>query len=325
MPKSMKNKPIVIICGDPESTFNEILIKSLKNEIFKKLNNPIIIFCSKRLFQNELKNLKTKIDFQMFDDKSSFNKKKIYLFDIPLNSKNLSLKKKNSYINNSFNLGLNFLKKNNPLALINGPISKAKFLRGKYNGITEYLAFKTKSLNEVMLIFNKNLSVSPITTHVPVNQVTQRIKKKVIINKIKSINEFYKKYLGFKPKIAITGLNPHCETFYGKNVEKSEIMPAIKILKKKNIKIFGPFAADTIFLKRNREKFNVIVGMYHDQVLAPMKTIFGFDAINITIGLPFVRITPDHGPNYEMFGLNKSRPDSLIQAFNFLNKYVSKT
>ena len=65
--------------------------------------------------------------------------------------------------------------------------------------------------------------------------------------------------------------------------------------------------------------------MYHDQVLAPMKTIFGFDAINITIGLPFIRITPDHGPNYEMFGLNKSKPDSLIQAFNFLNRYVSKT
>ncbi len=64
--------------------------------------------------------------------------------------------------------------------------------------------------------------------------------------------------------------------------------------------------------------------MYHDQVLTPMKTIFGFDAINITIGLPFIRISPDHGPNYQMFGLNKSSPDSLIKAFNFLNKYVNK-
>ena len=72
-------------------------------------------------------------------------------------------------------------------------------------------------------------------------------------------------------------------------------------------------------------KFDVIVGMYHDQVLTPMKTIFGFDAINITIGLPFLRITPDNGPNYEMFRLNKSKPDSLIQAFSFIKKYVSKT
>ena len=88
------------------------------------------------------------------------------------------------------------------------------------------------------------------------------------------------------------------------------------------MKVSGPFSADTIFLEKNRKKFDVIVGMYHDQVLTPMKTIFGFNAINITIGLPFIRITPDHGPNYEMFGLNKSDPQSLIQAFNFLNKYV---
>ena len=148
--------------------------------------------------------------------------------------------------------------------------------------------------------------------------------KKIIIDKIIKINEFYKKFLGFKPNIAVTGLNPHCETFLGKNVEKSEILPAIKILRKKKIKVLGPFSADTIFLKQNRKNFDVIIGMYHDQVLAPIKTIFGFDAINITIGLPFIRITPDHGPNYEMFGLNKSKPDSLIQAFNFLNNYVVK-
>ena len=148
---------------------------------------------------------------------------------------------------------------------------------------------------------------------------------KNIISKIINIDKFYKKFLGIKPKIAVTGLNPHCETFVGKNIEKTQILPAIKFLKKKKIKILGPFSADTIFLKTKRVKFDVIVGMYHDQVLAPMKTIFGFNAINITIGLPFVRITPDHGPNYEMFGLNKSKPDSLIQAFNFLNRYVSKT
>ena len=164
--------------------------------------------------------------------------------------KKLSLKKKNSYIEKSFEIGLNLIKKNNSLALINGPISKTTFLKGKYNGITEYLAFKTKSFNEVMLIFNKELSVSPITTHIPINKVTQKIKKKIIINKINNINEFYKKFLGFKPNIAVTGLNPHCETFVGKNIEKTEILPAIKILKKKKIKILGPFSADTIFLKK---------------------------------------------------------------------------
>ena len=320
----MKNKSLVIICGDPKSTFNEILIKTFKNKVFKNARFPIIIICSKKLFKSDLKKLKTKIDFQNLDNKNNFLKKKIYLIDIPLDLKNISLVNTNKYIKKSFEIGLSLMKENKSFALINGPISKNTLLKGKFNGITEFLAFKTRSFNEVMLIFNKKLSVSPITTHVQINKVTQKIRKEIIVNKIKKINSFYKKFLGFKPIIAVTGLNPHCETFSGKNFEKTEISTAIKILKKKKIKVSGPFSADTIFLKRNRKKFHVIVGMYHDQVLAPMKTIFGFNAINITIGLPFVRITPDHGPNYKMFGLNKSNPDSLIQAFNFLNKYVKK-
>ncbi len=320
----MKNKPIVIICGDPKSIFNEILIKTLKSKVLKNVKSPLIIIGSKKLLQNELKKLKKKAHFHKFDSQTRLNNKNLYIIDIPLVQKKLSLAEKNKFIAKSFKIGLSLFKKNS-FALINGPISKTTFLKGKYNGITEYLAFKTRSLNEVMLIFNKKLSVAPITTHIPINQVAPKIKKKIIINKIKNINEFYKKFLGFKPKIAVTGLNPHCESFVGKNIEKIEIFPAIKFLKKIKIKVSGPFSADTIFLKNNREKFDVIVGMYHDQVLTPIKTIFGFDAINITIGLPFVRVTPDHGPNYEMFGLNKSKPDSLIQAFNFLNKHVVKT
>ena len=320
----MQNKYIIIICGDPESTFNEILIKTLKDKVFKKVKHPVIIIGSKKLFQNELKRLKKKINFQNFNNQIKLRKKKVYLIDIPLDFKNLTLVKKNLYIEKSFQAGLNLIKENKSLVIINGPISKTTFLKGKYNGITEYLAFKTGVSNEVMLIYNDKLSVSPITTHIPINKVAQKIKKRIIVNKIQNINNFYKKFLGFKPHIAVTGLNPHCETFEGKDIEKTEILPAIKILKKKKIKVLGPFSADTIFLKENRKRFNIIVGMYHDQVLGPMKTIFGFDAINITIGLPFIRITPDHGPNYKMFGLNKSNPESLIQAFSFLNKYAIK-
>ena len=321
----MKNKSIVIICGDPKSTFNEILIKTLNNKILRNIKIPIIIVGSKKLLKNESKKLKIRINLQKFEDKTNFKKNNVYIFDIPINQKKLSLSNKNKYIAKSFEIGLNLLKNKKSFALINGPISKKTFLKGKYNGITEYLAFKTGSFNEVMLIFNKKLSVSPITTHIPIHQVAQKIKKNVIINKINIIHAFYKKFLGFKPNIAVTALNPHCETFVGKNIEKTEILPAVKLLRGKKIKISGPFSADTIFLRENRKKFDVIVGMYHDQVLSPMKTIFGFEAINITIGLPFVRITPDHGPNYEMFGKNKSKPDSLIQAFNFIKKYVIKT
>ena len=324
MHKLVKNKPIIIVCGDPKSTFNEILIKSISNKIFVNKNFPVIIICSKNLLKKEVKRLKKKIIFHDYRGQKKLNKKNLYIVDIPINlKKNMSLNQMNIYTKKCFDVSLNLLKKNVSSALINGPISKTNFLRGKYNGITEFLAHKTRSLNEVMLIFNKELSVSPITTHLPINLVTKKIKKKDIINKVLKINYFYKKFFGFNPKIAVTGLNPHCETFIGKDIEKSEILPAIKILKNKKISILGPFSADTIFLESNRKKFNVIVGMYHDQVLGPMKTIYGFNAINITLGLPFIRISPDHGPNYKMYGLNKSKPDSLLQAFSFLKKYAN--
>ena len=92
------------------------------------------------------------------------------------------------------------------------------------------------------------------------------------------------------------------------------------MLNKRGFNIFGPYSADTFFIKNNRGKFNVVLGMYHDQVLTPIKTLFEYDAINITLGLPFIRISPDHGPNEEMIGKNLSNPLSLIQAIKFLDK-----
>ena len=171
-----------------------------------------------------------------------------------------------------------------------------------------------------MLIYNKNLSVCPVTTHLPLKQVVKKINKKTISDKITLINNFYKKFLGFKPKIAVLGVNPHCESIDNYNEDKKIILPTINNLKKK-FKISGPYPADTVFIKNIRDKFDVIVGMYHDQVLAPIKTIYEYDAINITVGLPFIRISPDHGPNEKMLGKNISNPLSLIKAISFLDKH----
>ncbi|WP_415321308.1 4-hydroxythreonine-4-phosphate dehydrogenase PdxA [Candidatus Pelagibacter sp. Uisw_092] len=188
-------------------------------------------------------------------------------------------------------------------------------------GITEYLAKKNGKKNEVaMLIFNKKLSVSPVTTHLALKDVHKHISKQKIYTHIKLITEFYKKNLKKKPKIAITGLNPHCESNFKNSEENTIIIPAIKNLKSKNFKIEGPFPADTIFMQAHLKKYDVIVGMYHDQVLTSMKALFGFDAINITLGLPFVRISPDHGPNSSMLGKNLSDPKSLTKALKFLDK-----
>ncbi len=171
-----------------------------------------------------------------------------------------------------------------------------------------------------MLIYNSNISVSPINTHLPIKLVSKNLSKKKIINNSKLIHNFYRKYLKKNPKIAVLGLNPHCETIDRANEENKIIIPSLKIIKNKKIQIFGPFSADTFFFKKNIIMFDVVVGMYHDQVLTPLKTLYNFDAINLTLGLPFIRISPDHGTNNQMIGKNISNPQSLISAFNFLNK-----
>ena len=203
---------------------------------------------------------------------------------------------------------------------MNGPINKKSFLKKKYLGVTEYLAKKTNSKNPVMLIYNNKISVSPITTHLPIKHVVNNLNKSKIIKNIKLINNFYKKNFNFKPKIAVLGLNPHCETIERVSEEQRIITPAIYTLKKQRLSVDGPFSADTFFIYKNIEKYDVVVGMYHDQVLTPLKTLFNFDAINITIGLPFIRVSPDHGPNYSMVGKNKSDPSSIFCAMEFFNK-----
>ena len=322
-------KPIFIILGEPNSIFIELLSKVLnKNYIKKEINYPIILIGSKDLLKAQLKILKKKIFFQIID-KNNLNfsklKKKIYLIDIKYNFKKafekISFKSKN-YITKWFKIGLNFVNSGKGNILINGPISKKFFLPKKYPGITEYIFDKSRkklSKNPVMIIFNKKLSVSPITTHIPLKEVNKKINEKIIVNNVLKIDNFYRKNLKLKPNIAIFGLNPHCETKSKYNEEQKIILPAIKKLKNQKINVVGPFSADTFFLKKNLIKYNSVVGMYHDQVLTPFKTLFGFDASNITLGLPFLRISVDHGPNETMLGKNKSNTMSLENIFNFIN------
>ena len=152
-----------------------------------------------------------------------------------------------------------------------------------------------------------------------IKECVKKLRKKLIREKIIIVNDFFKKNFGFKPKIGVVGLNPHCESINKYNEDEKILLPVINSMKKKFF-IKGPIPSDTIFLRNNRKKFDVIIGMYHDQVLAPLKTLYEYDAINITLGLPFLRVTPDHGPNEIMVGKNRSNPTSLIKAIDFLDK-----
>ena len=309
----MNFKPILIVPGEPKSIFFEILFKSLK---LIKIKSPLIIICNKKILYKEIKKFNFRKEIEELDlkmlSKKKINNKKIYLINISNNNPKI-------YIQKCFDYAFSLLKKGLTNKFINGPINKNKTLKKKYLGMTEYISHSFNKKKFAMLIYNEKLSVCPITTHLPLSQISKKITRNTIKEKIVIINNFYKNFLGIKPRIAVTGLNPHCESVLNFNEDEKIILPTIKSLKKK-FNVQGPFPADTIFLSNNRKKFDVIVGMYHDQVLGPIKTLFEYDAINITIGLPFLRITPDHGPNKKMIGKNKSNPISLIKALNFIDK-----
>ena len=315
---------ILIVAGEPNSVFLEIFFKTIKRI---KIKNPLILIGSHRVLTLQMKKLNFKKKIKVLDQKNLKNyrldNKSINLIDVRYQTNKAFEKvssKSNSYIKSCFEIAFKLIRENKIKKLINGAINKETFLNKKYLGITEYISKEFKSRKTAMLIYNKKLSVCPITTHLPIKLVPNKIKKKSISEKVFLINNFYIKKFGFKPKIAILGLNPHCESIHKYNEDDKIIKPIVKHLNTK-YRVSGPFSADTIFLKNNRKKFDVIIGMYHDQVLAPLKTLFEYDAINITLGLPFDRISPDHGPNEKMVGRNISNPLSLLKAIQFLGEY----
>ena len=213
----MNYKPIIVVAGEPNSIFLEILFKAKKKYNFKK---PIILIVSKKLLLEQMKKLNSNFEINDVDIKKSLNLKNknniINIININYGFKKCFDKisrKSNAYIEKSFKIALKLLKKNKFSGLINGPISKKNFLREKFPGITEYLGNKEKS-KVAMLIYNKKLSVSPLTTHLPLKEVNKKISKKKIIDHVNLIRHFYKNVLKKVPKIAITGLNPHCESNY---------------------------------------------------------------------------------------------------------------
>ncbi len=321
----MMIKPIAIIAGEPNSISSEIIFKSW---LLRKnyLHKPIIIIGSIDLLNLQKKKLKYKINIQKVNENFKFNKinkKTLWVYDINYKQDKAFQKiskKTNKYIFNCFDAAIKLINKKKILGIINCPISKETLFNKRHQGITEFISKKCKCKgNEVMLIYNKKFSVSPLTTHISLKDVNKKIDKKKIIKNTITINNFYKKNFNKKPKIGILGLNPHN---FSKNIDDKQyvINLAIKKIKSLGIKIVGPIVPDSSFLIAKKNKIDVILGMYHDQVLTTFKTLFKYDAINITLGLPFIRISPDHGIGFDILNKKKANPQSLIESIKFFNK-----
>jgi len=205
--------------------------------------------------------------------------------------------------------------------IVTNPISKSVLYEAGFQhpGHTEYLAaLDGTDKPPIMMLANAHLRAIPLTIHQSLASVPSAITERLIIESITDIYEALKKDFGIAhPHIAVCGLNPHAgEDGHLGTEDKLVITPAIEALKTRNINVSGPYPADTLFTPEARAKYDVAIGMYHDQVLIPVKTLDFHNSVNITLNLSFIRTSPDHGTAFEIAGTGVAKADSLIAAID---------
>ena len=214
-------------------------------------------------------------------------------------------------------------------SICTNPINKKVLKDGcnfKYPGHTEFLAKLANLDKSVMMLVCDELRVVPITIHVALNDVSKLLTEKLIIETVRTTNQSLIDNFGIiKPRIAISGLNPHAgENGTFGDEEIHIIQPAVQILRNEGLNIIGPLSADTMFHSEARKQYDVAICMYHDQALIPIKTIDFYGGVNMTLGLPFIRTSPDHGTAFELAGTRKANPMSLINALKLAHNTANE-
>lgn len=214
-------------------------------------------------------------------------------------------------------------------AMVTAPLSKKGLHLAGYDfpGHTELLAYLTATRNYAMMFVSDKYRVVLVTTHLPLSEVAQILSRKKILEKLMVAQKAFQRYFGVKkPKIGVCALNPHCgeEGILGTE-EKKIIIPAIKAAQKMRIKACGPVSSDAIFSPRVSKDFDCILAMYHDQGLIPLKMGGLGGAVNVTIGLPIIRTSPDFGTATDIAGKGIADPKGMINAILLAVQMVKKT
>jgi 4-hydroxythreonine-4-phosphate dehydrogenase len=213
--------------------------------------------------------------------------------------------------------------------VVTNPIAKSVMYEGgfKFPGHTEYLAHLSakpgaKAPRPVMLIWSDELAVVPATIHVPLKDVPGLLTTDLLIETGRIVaHDFIKRFGIAKPRLAFCGLNPHAGEDGSIGREEIEIIrPAMQALAAEGIAVSGPHPADTLFHAEARKRYDVVIGMYHDQVLIPAKTLAFDHAVNVTLGLPFIRTSPDHGTAFDIAGTGRANPASLLAALKLARR-----
>ena len=205
--------------------------------------------------------------------------------------------------------------------LVTAPVHKEamRFVDKGFVGHTEYLAEVSKTKHVAMMFDGGPVKVTLVTVHTPLREVSRAICRDNVAMKIQLTDRFLKKFYRLsRPRIAVSALNPHGSEF-GEE-ERKEIVPAIRAMRRKGVLVDGPFPGDTLFYEARRGKYDAAVFMHHDQGLAPLKAVAFDKAVNLTIGLPFIRTSPDHGTAFDLAGKNRADEGSMKEALRLAAK-----
>lgn len=317
----MTSRYILLTPGEPAGIGPDLILQ-LAEKSFKK---PIIVVASKRLLQQRAKQLGLSITI---NDASLQNVPKhipnmLHVLDIPLVEPCIPGKLNISnaaYVLETIKTAASTCLNNPSFSLVTGPIHKGIINESgiSFTGHTEYLATLSKVKRVVMMLASSDLRVALATTHLPLRDIPSTLSDELLTDVISILHQSLEQQFDIKePTIMVCGLNPHAgESGHIGNEEQEIITPCINKLKQKGIKLIGPLPADTAFATKHRRQADAILAMYHDQGLAPLKALSFGDAVNITLGLPFIRTSVDHGTALSLAGTGKASSTSLQAAIS---------
>ena len=322
-------KPILAITmGDPAGIGPEIIVKALQLPKVWRACRPLIIG-SRPLLEHTIQSLKTTLPIMEVDGhdgptaKHTFRRGRLPLFDpfsIPVRSIKLGRisAKAGEMAVTCIQSAVRLAQAGCVAGIVTAPINKqAMYLAGHlYPGHTEMLADLTKAKESGMMIMGGPLKIVFTTTHLALRDISEALTVQKIVKAIRLAHFGLKQLFGVKkPRIAVAGFNPHAgENGLFGDEEQRLILPAIKQAKAQGIACNGPHPADTMFAKALTGAFDGIVALYHDQGLIPLKTVAFGHCVNITLGLPILRTSVDHGTAFDIAGKGKADPTSLVDA-----------
>ncbi len=325
-------KPVIgITMGDAAGIGPEIVVKALSTKEIYKISSPLVIGDGK-VISSELTVRSSKLKLNSisrigearfkFGTIDLIDLKNIKIGRLKIGTANkMAAKAAVGYIKKAVSLA----RKGEIDAIVTTPINKEGLNKAgfKFSGHTELLAHLTRTKNYAMMLVGGPLRVVLVTTHLPLSKVSLSLSRQNIYQTIR-LTWDNMKYFGVKnPRIGVAGLNPHAgeEGLFGKE-EKKFIIPVVKKAKKKGIRVEGPISPDTIFHRALKGEFDCVVCMYHDQGLIPLKMLVFDRGVNVTLGLPIIRTSVDHGTAYEIAGKGVANPQSLIEAIKLAAKLV---